>query len=64
MLKPGKNTVEVKVVNTWPNRLIGDAQPGAQKHTYTTRAFYSADSPLTPSGLMGPVTISVMRRPR
>lgn len=33
-------------------------------HTYTTRAFYSADSPLTPSGLMGPVTISVMRRPR
>ena len=56
-LKPGKNTIEVKVVNTWPNRLIGDAQPGAKKLTYTTMAFYQADSPLTPSGLMGPVVL-------
>jgi hypothetical protein len=56
-LKPGVNTIEVKVVNTWPNRLIGDAQPGAEKHTYTTMAFYRADSQLTPSGLMGPVKL-------
>ncbi len=56
-LKPGKNTIEVKVVNTWPNRLIGDAQPGAKKLTYTTMPFYQADSPLTPSGLMGPVVL-------
>ena len=56
-LKPGVNTIEVKVVNTWPNRLIGDAQPGAEKHTYTTMPFYRADSPLTPSGLMGPVVV-------
>ncbi len=56
-LKPGKNTIEVKVVNTWPNRLIGDAQPGAKKLTYTTMPFYRADSPLTPSGLMGPVVL-------
>ena len=57
VLKPGVNTLEVKVVNTWPNRLIGDAQPGAEKHTYTTMPFYRADSPLTPSGLMGPVKL-------
>ncbi len=62
LLKPGKNTLEVKVVNTWPNRLIGDAQPGAEKVTYTTMPFYRADSPLTPSGLMGPVVLEKLQR--
>ena len=61
-LKPGKNIIEVKVVNTWPNRLIGDAQPGAKKLTYTTMPFYRADSPLTPSGLMGPVVLEKLTR--
>lgn len=56
-LNPGKNTITVKVVNTWPNRLIGDAQPGAEKVTYTTMPFYRAGMPLTPSGLMGPVVL-------
>ena len=56
-LKPGKNTITVKVVNTWPNRLIGDAEPGAEKVTYTTMPFYRAGMPLTPSGLMGPVVL-------
>ena len=61
-LKPGRNTIEVKVVNTWPNRLIGDAQPGVEKVTYTTMPFYNADSPLTPSGLMGPVVLEKLTR--
>ena len=61
-LKPGKNTIEVKVVNTWPNRLIGDMQAGAEKLTYTTMPFYQADSPLTPSGLMGPVLLERLER--
>ena len=56
-LKPGKHTLTVKVVNTWPNRLIGDAQPGATKLTHTAIPFYQASSPLTPSGLMGPVVL-------
>ena len=60
-LKPGKNTIEVKVVNTWVNRLIGDAQPGAEKHSYTTVPFYGADSPLLPAGLMGPVHLEMLR---
>ncbi len=56
-LKAGDNSLEIKVVNLWVNRLIGDQQPGARKITYTTMAFYQADAPLLPSGLMGPVRI-------
>ena len=61
-LRPGENSLEIKVINTWPNRLIGDAQPGAEKHTYTTMPFYRADSPLTPSGLIGPVKLERLVR--
>jgi hypothetical protein len=54
----GANKVEIKSINTWVNRLIGDAQPGViDKVTLTTRNFYRADSPLVPSGLIGPVQI-------
>lgn len=57
-LKTGKNTLEIKVTNLWVNRLIGDVQPGVEtKITYTTMPFYQANSPLLPSGLMGPVKI-------
>jgi alpha-L-rhamnosidase len=55
--KPGKNTLEVRVANLWVNRLIGDAQPGAKKITFTTLPTYRADAPLRPSGLIGPVTL-------
>ena len=57
-LKAGANAIEIKVTNLWVNRLIGDAQPDAtQKFTYTTQKFYRANSPLAPSGLLGPVRI-------
>jgi hypothetical protein len=57
-LKPGANTVEIKVTNLWVNRLIGDKQPNVPKeYTYTAQPFYRADSPLLPSGLIGPVQI-------
>jgi hypothetical protein len=57
-LKPGENKLEIKVTNLWVNRLIGDQQPGTTaKYTYTTMPFYQADSPLLPSGLLGPVKI-------
>jgi hypothetical protein len=58
VLKPGANTMEIKVTNLWVNRLIGDQQPDAtKKYTYTAQQFYRADSPLLPSGLLGPVQI-------
>jgi hypothetical protein len=57
-LKPGANAVEVKVTNLWVNRMVGDRQPGAQvQYTFTRPAFYKADSPLLPSGLLGPVRV-------
>jgi hypothetical protein len=56
-LKPGANEITIKVVNAWVNRLIGDEQPGAAKLTFTDVKPYKADSPLLPSGLLGPVTL-------
>lgn len=56
-IKEGDNKLEIKVTNLWVNRLIGDMQPGATKLTYTTMPFYQANSPLQPSGLLGPVQL-------
>jgi len=61
-LKSGTNTVEIKVTNGWANRIIGDRQPGAKQYTFTSPVFYITQSPLQPSGLLGPVTISSTRR--
>ena len=55
--KPGKNALKIRVANLWVNRLIGDAQPGATKITFTAMPTYRADAPLRPSGLIGPVTL-------
>jgi hypothetical protein len=57
-IKQGENQLEIKVTDLWVNRLIGDQQPDVKtKITYTTQAFYKADSPLVPSGLLGPVKV-------
>ena len=57
-LKAGMNEVTIKVTNAWVNRLIGDQQPGeTTKYTFTTVKPYRANSPLLPSGLLGPVRI-------
>ena len=56
-LKPGENEVTIQVVNAWVNRLIGDEQHGATKLTFADVKPYKANSPLLPSGLLGPVTV-------
>ena len=100
-LNPGKNKLEIRVVNLWPNRLIGDEQepddcvwgdrykfpylepqvwigqqlkeipdwfaqgkprPSAGRYTFTTWKYYTKDSPLVESGLLGPVSILVSNR--
>jgi hypothetical protein len=57
-LKPGANTLTIKVTDAWVNRLIGDQQPNATvKYTFTVVKPYKATSPLQESGLEGPVTV-------
>jgi len=56
-LQPGSNRLEIRVVNLWPNRLIGDRQPGAVRVAFAPQSSYRADSPLLPSGLLGPVRL-------
>jgi hypothetical protein len=90
VIRGGQNTLEIKVVNLWPNRLIGDEQlpedckwqrslqtdygfPIAEwpqwiledkpsptgRTTFATWKYWSKDSPLLESGLLGPVTLRV-----
>ena len=64
-LKPGNNRLEIKITNLWPNRMIGDMQPGNEKrYTFTDFRPYHANSPLLESGLLGPVTIRSIIRAR
>jgi hypothetical protein len=54
----GVNHLQIKVTNLWPNRLIGDEHlPTAQRVTWASVSLYKADSPLLPSGLIGPVKL-------
>ncbi len=55
--KAGANELEIEVVNTWLNRLIGDEQPGAQPLTHTQKKAWKAGDKLLPAGLLGPVTL-------
>jgi hypothetical protein len=56
-VKAGKNMLSIKVVNLWPNRLIGDMQKGAKKYAFAPNSTYNENSPLFPAGLIGPVVI-------
>ncbi len=56
--KAGVNDFEVDVTNFWPNRLIGDQRlPPEKRYTHTNIRKFHADSPLMPSGLLGPVEV-------
>ena len=60
VVKAGANNLSIKVVNLWPNRLIGDAAlPVEQRFTVTNVKKFKKDSALLESGLLGPVTLQV-----
>ncbi|HEX9152250.1 MAG TPA: glycosyl hydrolase, partial [Flavobacterium sp.] len=57
-LKKGKNTVRIKITNTWANRLMGDQKlPKEERLTWTTAPFRLEGKELLKAGLLGPVTI-------
>jgi hypothetical protein len=61
-VKPTGNVLEVDVVNFWPNRIIGDASlPTNERFTRTNVRQLTARTPLMESGLLGPVTLGVLR---
>lgn len=59
LAQAGGNRVEIAVVNTWNNRLVGDQTLAPQKPITRTNLAgkFSAKSPLLPSGLLGPVVL-------
>jgi hypothetical protein len=62
-LKAGTNRLQVKVVNLWCNRIIGDAAlPESKRLTRTNITKLTKDTPLEPSGLFGPVRLMVPER--
>ena len=58
-LTKGSHTLEIKVTNVWNNRLVGDTfLPEGERFTRTNmERAHTKDSPLVPSGLLGPVTL-------
>ncbi|MEN2398981.1 glycosyl hydrolase [Flavobacterium sp. MC2016-06] len=57
-LQKGKNTIIIKVTNTWANRLMGDQKlPKEERLTWTTAPFRLDGEPLLKAGLLGPITI-------
>ena len=64
VLKKGRNTLEIKVTNLWPNRVIGDiktkANPPIAQLIYPCH-YYQKNQGLLPSGLLGPVALEVLK---
>ena len=57
-LRAGRNELEIRVVNTWVNRLIADvALPEADRITWLTWNPCRPGDALLPSGLLGPVVL-------
>jgi hypothetical protein len=63
VVHPGKNRLEIRVTNLWPNRIIGDQfLPEPQRLTRTNIRKFTKESPLLPSGLLGPVVLRSVAR--
>ena len=64
LLKPTDNELEIEVVNFWANRVIGDeARSAAERLTRTNIRTLRPDTPLMPSGLLGPVRLLRSEQP-
>ena len=60
-VRDGKNSITVKVTNTWFNRLVYDAaRPESDRKTWVLK-WPDQNAPLKESGLLGPVSIRTMQ---
>jgi len=65
-VKEGRNDLRVEVINTWSNRIIGDIT-STKKYTKTnlnvrgSRELLWTETPLLPSGLIGPVQLKKVK---
>lgn len=57
--KAGENKLEIQVINTWNNRLVGDSMAKAEDRITRTNLAnkFNPKSPLLSSGLLGPVVL-------
>jgi hypothetical protein len=63
-VQAGDNSMQISVVNLWPNRMIGDAAlPTEKRITWSTWEPFKNDDPLLKSGLLGPVTLQAELNP-
>jgi len=62
-VKPGENELEVTVVNSWRNRLIGDRALPEDKRLTRTNIAVTNNWKLEPSGLLGPVVLQTKGTP-
>jgi hypothetical protein len=61
LVKPGKNTLKVEVVNLWRNYLVKEKSlPADQQKTWLVVSDVKKDEPLQPSGLIGPVKLETL----
>jgi hypothetical protein len=59
-VRAGENELQIEVVNTWVNRIIGDLNlPQSERKTWLTINPHTKNSPLRPAGLLGPVRLLV-----
>jgi hypothetical protein len=61
--KRGENKLEVTVVNSWRNRLIGDRDLPEEQRLTRTNIAVTKDWELEPSGLLGPVVLQMQDTP-
>ncbi|UHG89647.1 glycosyl hydrolase [Spirosoma oryzicola] len=62
-LKPTGNQLDIDVVNSWRNRLIGDREKPKEQRLTQTNITIKPDWKLQPSGLLGPVRLMSATRP-
>ncbi|SFE11746.1 alpha-L-rhamnosidase [Chitinophaga sp. CF118] len=61
VLHSGENILEVEVINSWHNRLVGDRDLPAEKRFTRTNVTIRPEWKVLPAGLLGPVTLGVLK---